>query len=125
MIEIIPDSSQPAVRRLSDFTIEDNDYSYIMAISRYGTPYVMTKVKRGSGVSYVFLKIDGRKFTCDKKNPRLSMEEALERGYKVYATHNQMEFMKAIHKTLGKRIRMKEEEKERGLEEEKSNTDVE
>lgn len=124
MIEIISDDNQPNVRRLSDFSIEDHEYSYIMAISRYGTPYVLTKIKRGSSISYVFLKIDGRKFVCDKKNARLAMNEALYRGYRIYATDDQMEFMKALHKSIGRRIQIKENENNQGLEEEKSDVNA-
>lgn len=116
MVEIIPDSTTPKVRRVSDFEIEDNEHSYIIAISQYGTPYVMTKVKRGSSVSYVFLKIDGKQFVCDKKNRRLAIDEALNRGYRIFAVYNQLEFLETLHKALGKRIEIKKSKSAQELE---------
>lgn len=114
MIEVIDDGKQPAQKQVSKVAIEDGQYAYVMAVSQYGTPYVMTKMYRGKNTNYVFMKIDGRDRTGEAKNPHLAMQKVLENNYRVYMTYDHVEFLKRLAKCIEDRIEIKRKSEQAG-----------
>lgn len=114
MIEVIDDGKQPAQKQVSKVAIEDGQYAYVMAVSRYGTPYVMTKMYRGTNTNYVFMKIDGRDRSGEAKNPHQAMKKVIDNGYKVYMTYDHVEFLQRLAKCIEDRIEIKKKSEQAG-----------
>ena len=105
---------QPEVLQLplAHYEKQTKNNDYVIAVSpNLDVPYVLTHVKRGSSISYVFVQIGGKQFRFDSKNRIKTIQAALESKFRVYSYDNKIEFLNVL-KTLIQRYIAKQIENE-------------